>query len=427
MDFESQIFDEGVSVMTHSNDYHDFKLLKTTANAKLYVAIKQGKKFLVKTTKDDTEVQLRMLRREYELSLGCDHAHVVHIFVYEPNLEVGPGIVMEYLECRSLSEYLMERPSLRERERIFGELLSAVGYMHRRGVIHNDLKPDNLLVTHADNSLKLIDFGLADNDAEIAMRNLGCTPHYASPELRERSGQVDARSDIYSVGVIMREMLGNSAIARRCVNVNPDRRFANVEALQRAWHHRHRSWRVACVAVLLVVLLLPTYFYIKEVRTSQSVIDNNNLHIAALQSDLDSVTTIYTEAIEAERKRVELRDKLIGEMEGEIKRAHEAIARDIRGVPYVEFVLPHLTKLWPKCDSIHKAYAARCEDVESSALLSSCYEQIYKRSYAEMADCISALPSYLTLSDKDERRYLDSLIKHSLPYKPYRSKAKKDK
>lgn len=260
---ESGVFENKDFELEKNHSYHDFNLLKTTVASKLWRASRDGKYFLIKTTKDNSEHQIQMLRREYELSIGCDNPNIVHTFTYEYDIHEGDGIVMEYIEGRTLREYLLEKPSLASRQRIFGELLSAVNYLHKRGIIHNDLKPENILITRADDTLKIIDFGLADKDAYYVWKTLGCTPEYASPELKSQSKDIDSRSDIYSIGMIMREMFDGrySYIIKRCCKENPQQRFSDVAELQKKWHGRNRIWKLLATLFILVLISVPTFLY----------------------------------------------------------------------------------------------------------------------------------------------------------------------
>ena len=260
---ESGVFENRDFELEKNHSYHDFNLLKNTASSKLWRVSRDGKYFLIKTTKDDSEHQIQMLRREYELSIGCDNPHIVHTFTYEYDIHEGDGIVMEYIEGRTLREYLLEKPSLASRQRIFGELLSAVNYLHKRGIIHNDLKPENILITRADDTLKIIDFGLADKDAYYVWKTLGCTPEYASPELKSQSTDIDSRSDIYSIGMIMREMFDGrySYIIKRCCKENPQQRFSDVAELQKNWNGRNRTWKSLATLFILIMIAVPTFLY----------------------------------------------------------------------------------------------------------------------------------------------------------------------
>ena len=298
---ESNIFEGTPEMINSTQGFHDFKLLKTTANASLYLAFKAGKRFLIKTTKDNSERQNKMLRREYELSLGCDHPHLVHIYTIE-DLPFGMGLVMEYIEGRTLDKYLTENPSKKERNHIFSELLSAVGYLHKRGVIHNDLKPENILITHADNSLKLIDFGLADSDAEYAMRTLGCTPRYASPELQAQSGEIDARSDIYSIGVLMREIFGrrHHRIAERCCRVNAEERYGNISALQRAWRNRNLPQKVLLGVVVATIFALPFIFLGQTKLAERNERMEREQLFRQIERDVERVYKVATDSVSRE-------------------------------------------------------------------------------------------------------------------------------
>ena len=239
---ESGIFEKEVFLQKDNDNFHDYKLLKTTAYSKLWRVSRDGKYFLIKMTKNNSEYQQKMLRREYEISIGCDNPNIVHVFTYERNLPEGEGIVMEYIEGRTLDEFLLEKPSLKTKQRIFGELLSAVNYLHKRGIIHNDLKPENILITRVDNTLKIIDFGLADNDAFYVLKTLGCTQRYASPELLSQDvrtriatskQKIDARSDIYSIGIIMQDIFDGryKRIINKCIKENVGCRYPDISSL----------------------------------------------------------------------------------------------------------------------------------------------------------------------------------------------------
>ena len=377
---ESSIFGEKPETADSEQGFHGFKLLKTTANSSLYLALKAGKRFLIKTTKDNSDRQNKMLRREYELSIGCDHPNIVHVYTIENNFPFGTGIVMEYIEGRTLDLYLTEKPSRKERNRIFFELLSAVGYLHKRGIIHNDLKPDNILITQADNTLKLVDFGLADCDAEYAMRTLGCTPRYASPELQAQNSVIDARSDIYSIGVIMQEVFGGSSIASSCTNTKPGRRYANIEALQRAWHNRHRPYYIAISFLLLLVCLLPTILLIDT-----KIEERNTRH---------------------------KQDDLIAQMESGITAIYEATKDSIEQSQYSEFAIMHTVLLERQCHRYMDSLNTEINNPDIEAAVAVRYSTLFGKYWREVVEMAnnSNLPTYYTESLSEYWQYYDSVI-----------------
>lgn len=377
--------------MQHAQEcgFYDFKLLKTTAYASLYYAIKRGKRFLIKITKDNSERHIAMLRREYELSIGCDHPHIAHIYTYEEALPVGEGIVMEYIEGRTLGEYLAERPSKAERRRIVDELLSALSYLHKRGIIHNDLKPENILITHADNTLKLIDFGLADSDAEYAMTRLGCTAKYASPELLARSTELDARSDIYSLGVLLSEIMGRGVgcIARRCTRENHDKRYQSIEALQRAIRWRRNRWKRVVALLCVAIMLLPTLLYTSTQLDAKAVIEERDMVLERIDSTMEDIALTTLDSIKCST--------------------------------YLEFASLHMATMWEEFDAFKEEVLAEVEDPEQRAIYISRYDELSLQYGVQMAEAVDTLPSYYSEPDSDVWRYYNSLIKQRLPYKPY--------
>lgn len=118
-------------------------------------------------------------------------------------------IIMEYVAGGNLRDYMAQSISLREVTRIIREIASALSYAHERGIIHRDVKPVNVLMDPSRRAV-LSDFGIAKvlaTSAAVTRSGAGVgTPEYMSPE-QCRGVQVDARADIYALGVMLYEML----------------------------------------------------------------------------------------------------------------------------------------------------------------------------------------------------------------------------
>jgi eukaryotic-like serine/threonine-protein kinase len=149
-------------------------------------------------------------RREEDIGKKMDHPGVMKVFGDERRSQIY--MVMEWVEGRLLRTIMSEAAKLPQERaiRITRKVLEALEYIHSHGVIHRDLKPENIMVDPQDN-IKLIDFGLAGQEGSRRLTfakfsQIMGTPTYISPEqVKGRRG--DARSDIYSVGVMLYEML----------------------------------------------------------------------------------------------------------------------------------------------------------------------------------------------------------------------------
>lgn len=338
------------------NGYHDPILLIVTAYASLYRITRSGRYFLIKTTKDNSPQARAMLRREYELSIGCDHPHLVHVYLFEEESPVGPGIVMEYIEGRTLDRFLAENPAPAVRRRIFEELLSVVDYLHKRGIVHNDLKPENILITRSGDRLKLIDFGLSDNDAQL-LRTPGCTPAYASPELLSGALQPDLRSDIYSIGRLMQLIFAGKhhGIIRRCLQPDRERRFENVERLRQRWRRRNRPWHLLLATIGAILFLLPSLLYLHERQTrmeflreeSQRIEQNDSIyrHLEQARARYEFLADSIETRLAVDARRQAQRDSVMHYFEQKIKANYREAKDSIAACAYSDMACVYLCEL----------------------------------------------------------------------------------
>lgn len=158
--------------------------------------------------KDDDQLHLVRFRQEYELISKIRHPNVVRI------LDLGMTdehayIAMEYFPKGDLRAHITSGIAADQAVKYLTQMASALEVVHAVGVLHRDLKPGNVMM-RADGSLALIDFGLAkhfEKAADItATGEIFGTPYYMSPE-QGHGHELDARSDLYSLGIIFYEML----------------------------------------------------------------------------------------------------------------------------------------------------------------------------------------------------------------------------
>ena len=157
--------------------------------------------------------------REAKAASRISHPHAVNVTDFGEAENGVVFLVMEYLDGRTLKEIIRsEGPMPLERVvEIVRQVTGALDAAHGQGVVHRDLKSDNIMVSQTNGSdwAKVLDFGIAKiqqpegiHDPDITAANLVVgTPQYMSPEQCSQAGTIDARSDIYSLGVIVYEML----------------------------------------------------------------------------------------------------------------------------------------------------------------------------------------------------------------------------
>lgn len=196
--------------------YELIRELGQGAMATVYLArdVKQNREVAVKVIRDDVSFALgpERFRREIELVTHLSHPHILPIY---DSGEVNEELfyVMPYVKGESLRTKLnRERQlSIDDALRITCEVASALDHSHRHGIVHRDVKPENILLE--DGQALLADFGIARAASALGAEKLTATgislgtPQYMSPEQGMADPNIDNRSDIYSLGCVLYEML----------------------------------------------------------------------------------------------------------------------------------------------------------------------------------------------------------------------------
>ena len=223
-----------------------------TFRVKLY-----GKLHFLKRLKAEYAGDIRYqeaLRKEFETGYRLEHPNLVRYLSLDKD-----GILMEYVDGETLSQRLTKNPDYfkhrKNSDKLIRQLLSALQYLHNHQVLHLDLKPDNILLTHINNDVKLIDLGFCYTDTFVDTQ--GRTNAFAAPE-QKAGGAVDVRTDLYAFGKILELLPDHSLYNRviaRCIAENPSDRYQSIDEILYDINHRWRYFRYVAAFVAIGVVL----------------------------------------------------------------------------------------------------------------------------------------------------------------------------
>ena len=250
----------------------------------------------------------KMLKDEAQHLAGLHHHNIVSFLDFHIDKEGNIYLIMEYAEGESLESYIKNINGLIVEDRIcpmFEPILDAVGYAHKKGILHRDIKPANIVIS-TDGVPKILDFGIAKiinkSDNEESDNLVMGTPSYMSPE-QVKGEHLDERSDIYSLGVLLHQMLtGNApydtttlteyeinkkvvdeplprmrtyykyvsdkvqAVVDKATAKNPDDRYQSCEELKKALHNAIYPWKpktwMKFAAAAVIALIIGSGLYI---------------------------------------------------------------------------------------------------------------------------------------------------------------------
>jgi serine/threonine-protein kinase len=191
------------------------------------------------------------MHKEFETGYNLDHPHLVRYVACGDDY-----LLTEWVDGITLKEFANVNPeffkSRDNTNRLLDELLDVVQYLHSHQIVHLDLKPENILITRVGNELKLTDLGFCYTDAFTD--TTGRTDSFASPEQLEDRGEVDARSDIWSLGILLSKMFpGYRRIARKCTRPKAEERYSSASEVFAAVSRRRRFGRWAGAAAAAVI------------------------------------------------------------------------------------------------------------------------------------------------------------------------------
>jgi len=281
-------------------------LIAEGATASIYLAIQEslGRHVAIKLLrKIDNPDQLNRFLNEGQIIASLNHRNIINIHDVGVTDDGRPYISMEYLEGGDLDARIQKKVDPEDALQWLEAIGNCLDFVHRKGIIHRDIKPGNILI-HKDGTLILSDFGTAkqeESDAKLTLE--GCTfgsPYYISPE-QAASKELDRRTDIYSLGIVLYEMLtGNKpykgdshietivahlseplpdlppelhryhTLIKKMIAKSPDDRFTTaaemVRFVQRLRKPVKNAWRVTWVPTGAVAIAAEMVRFVQQLR-----------------------------------------------------------------------------------------------------------------------------------------------------------------
>ena len=173
----------------------------------------------------------RYMRQEYEHGKDLDSNYIFKFISINENSSSGIDVVTEWEDSRSLAEWLNEGHSDDEKKKIFSQVASAISYMHSKGMVHGGLNASNIFITRKNDDVKLLTFRVRYTD--IMKQPQECLK-YVAPEAKDGTVGLDVRADIYSLGMLLKDLGFDSEyhnVIEKCCRFGRNERFDSVDSL----------------------------------------------------------------------------------------------------------------------------------------------------------------------------------------------------
>ena len=268
--------DEAAEQKIVSKDYENIKpfFASTHGNSRLFTASCNGRKVLIKALKadraNDPKCRAR-LKEEYEITSQLEQKFIRKALAFETIQGLGDCLILEFIDGKSLAEHVRVG-TLNEKQikTVLIDLCDGLNYMHQRGIVHCDLKPENVMVTASDGRAKIIDIGLPETEYKTDRELLIKENEFIAPELI-KGEECDPRSDVYSLGKIIefiseRNLLSQfKSVATHCTQFSREQRFDNIMEVKSYLTKGISAVKIVLLFLVLAALGIAAYLYVPKI------------------------------------------------------------------------------------------------------------------------------------------------------------------
>ena len=261
-----------------STDYTDLRLLHTSryGNSRVFTANSNGKKVIVKALKEEYANDAAckaLLKQEYETTSMLENKYIRKALDFVTIEGYGDCIIFEYIDGKSLAEHVrVGTLSEKQVKSILTEVCDGLYYLHRNGMVHCNLSPENIMVT-TDCRARLIDIGVPetkqDADRELLIKEM----EFIAPEII-KGEDYDARADVYSIGKIM-EFMGERNISKQfgnvathCTQFSREQRFDSISDVRSAISKGHNFVKLIILAAVALVVIILALVYVPKINAN---------------------------------------------------------------------------------------------------------------------------------------------------------------
>lgn len=173
----------------------------------------------------------RYMRQEYERGKDLDSNYIFKFVALNDDAEKGAAVATEWEDSRNLTDWLLEGHSADEKKKVFRQVASAIEYIHSKGLVHGCLNATNIFITRKGDDVKLLTFKL--RYADMLKQPQECLM-YAAPESKDGTVGLDARADIYSLGVLLKALgFGTEYhnVIEKCCRFGRNERFGDIATM----------------------------------------------------------------------------------------------------------------------------------------------------------------------------------------------------